>query len=65
MALQNVNMDEDRNFAEGETFYDVDGNAYTVECNRAVLQRANGRVSYFLGRSMKLCFSRNNPKAKS
>ena len=63
MAFQFIDETEDRDFRQGETIYDVDGNAYKVDCHRAVLQRGNCRVSYFLGRSMKLCFSRNNPRA--
>lgn len=61
--LKTVDPTEDRNFAEGETIYDVDGNAFTVKGGKAVLERGNGRVSYFLGRTMRLCFSRRNPRA--
>lgn len=50
-------------FKSGETIYDADGNAYTVENGRAVLQVENTRVAYFLGRSMAACFSRENPHA--
>lgn len=75
MALQPLNRDEDRNFADGETVFDVDGNAYTVRGDRAELN-ANDAIGYWLtwriaeghtdtpGQvSMRDCFSRNNPKA--
>lgn len=56
--LKTVNFDEARPFSEGETIYDVDGNAYEVRGGRAVLTKGNTSISYFLGRSMSLCFSR-------
>ena len=62
MALQVVDETEDRNFQSGETIYDVDGNAYTVEGHHAVLRDGNTSIRYFLGRQMKLCFSRTNPR---
>lgn len=62
MALVELDRSEDRNFAEGETIYDVDGNAYTVRNNKAVLNVENTTVSYFLGRTMRECFSRKNPR---
>lgn len=64
--LKMVDETEDRDFAEGETVYDVDGNAYTVMNNRAVLQvDSNVTRSYYLGPAngtMRRCFSRTNPK---
>jgi hypothetical protein len=63
MPLTFLDPSEDHEFQDGETIYDVDGNSYTVKNHRAVLSRENSTVSYFLGRTMKLCFSRTNPKA--
>lgn len=62
MAFIELDRTEDRNFREGETIYDVDGNAYAVQNNKAVLSRPNTTVSYFLGRQMRECFSRKNPR---
>lgn len=50
------------NFKDGETVYDVDGNAYQVSNGRAVLNVEGSRVSYFLGRTMAANFSRTNPR---
>jgi hypothetical protein len=47
---------------EGESIYDVDGNAYTVRNHKAVLNVENTSVSYFLDRTMRQQFSRTNPK---
>lgn len=59
--LRQIDPNEDRNFRNGETIYDVDGNAYTVENGKAVLRRGNCSTSYFLGREMRKCFTREVP----
>lgn len=58
-----MQTDDKPSFNEGETIYDLDGNAYTVRDNSAVLNVENTRVSYFLDPGMAPCFSRSNPKA--
>lgn len=59
------NLSTQRPFGEGETIYDVDGNAYVVKNCRAVMTVAGSSVSYFLGRTMSGLFSRDNPRAKA
>lgn len=58
--LKYVDTTEDRDFQEGETIYDVDDNAYIVKNNLAILKvNPNEERGYYLGPTMKLCFSRN------
>lgn len=54
-------------FQNGETIYDVDGNAYTVRDGSAHLKVEGSAVSYpyVLDDRMAACFSRTNPKAKA
>lgn len=61
--LQCLDTTEDRNFSEGETVFDVDGNAYVVHRGYAEL-KANRQLLHKLAAEMRNCFSRKNPKAK-
>jgi hypothetical protein len=67
MTLRILDPNEDRNFAEGETIYDTDGNAFTVRDGHAVLNKhetAINRVTYSLAsQEMRNCFSRTDPRA--
>lgn len=59
--LRQLNTTEDRNFAEGETVFDVDGNSYTVRRDRAELN-INDSISYGLNEgNVRNCFSRTRP----
>jgi hypothetical protein len=62
MPLTTLDTTEDRNFAEGETVFDVDGNSYTVRKGHAELNLNDG-ILYKLSGDMRNCFSRKNPKA--
>jgi hypothetical protein len=68
MTLKQLDLTEDRNFINGETVYDVDGNAYTVVARFgtsmvAVLNRCSKVVYDLMSKDMILCFSRTNPRA--
>ena len=68
MALTPLDPNEDRKFRNGETVYDVDGNAYTVhgaftDMNQFVTLNVNNSIEYALELpDMRDCFSRKNPK---
>ena len=66
MALRTLDPTEDRNFAEGETIFDTDGNVFTVRDGRAVLNGSERGVNYNLAsKEMRNCFSRANPNLRS
>lgn len=63
MPLTIIDTTEDRDFVDGETIYDVDGNAYVYRAsiNSAVLRRSD-RISYSLAtQDERNCFTRTVP----
>lgn len=61
MALQTLDPTEDRNFRDGETIWDVDGNAYTVRGPCAVLNLNDNIVNNLNEPGMRECFTRIPP----